>query len=578
LRVSATPGPTPNRYATLGDAIDWSYRLLSDEERTLFNRLAMFAGSFAPEATHEICGDGGASTRTLDLLSGLVERSMVVLVETPKGEIRYRLLETLRQFALARLRETGEEEATARRRRDFFLRLAEQATMPELRGPRQAYWLDRLELELDNFRETLAWCRSAPDGAEPMLRLVVTPQIFWMVRGHYHEARRWIEAALALNGDSPSTLRADALLAVAGIAQVQGDIAASRENREEALRISRALGDRRFIGATLRELGWWYQDQGDYTMARSLHEESLDTHRRIGHRAKTFLALRALGWIELDQGNYAEARVLLDESVTVCREIGHVAGVAGALRPLGWIAQDQGDYGTARALHESSLATFRELGTPGGIASSLRSLGRVAQRTGDQDTARARYEESLEIFRRSRNPWGIGWCLHGLGSVAGLMGDYAAAVTSLEESLLIFRGLSFTQGIGLTLCALGRVARQQGHGDRAAALYTEALSLLRRIPDRAGIAECLEGYAGAAAAQKQFTRAARVLGAAAALRDAIGAPVPTCDRPDYDRVDAAVRSGLTQGGFTAEWNRGRKMSLDQAIQFTSAVVDPGVPQ
>lgn len=575
FRVSATSGPTQRRYATLGEAIDWSYRFLTDAERTLFNRLGMFAGSFTSEAAHEICGDGGVSATTQDLLSGLVEKSMIALVETPKGEIRYRLLETLRQFGLGRLRRAGEEEATARRRRDFFVRLAEQATTPELRGPRQAYWLDRLDLELDNFRETLARCRNEPDGAEAMLRMVAGPQIFWMVRGHYDEGRRWLEAALALDTDSPSTLRVAALLAIGGIAQVQGDVVASREIREKALRIARALGDQLLIGATLRELGFWYQDQGDSEMARSLHDESLETHRGIGRRDVTWLALRALGWIELDQGNHAKARGFLEASVEVCREIGHAAGVAGAFRPLGQIALEQGDYGTARALHESSLATFRELGSPGGVASSLCALGRVAQCTGDLDTARALQEESLEMFRRSGNPWGIARCLRGLGRMAGLTGDHATAVTSLEEGLRIFRGLSFAQGIGSTLCALGKIARQQGRPDRAMTFYIDALSLLRRIPDRVNIAECLEGAAAAAATRDRFAQAVRLLGAASALRDAMGVPVLPCDRSDYELVDAAVRSGLMPREFTAEWNSGREMSLEEAIEFTSAVADPG---
>ncbi len=557
------------RYQTLRATMDWSYGLLSGSEQSLLRRLSVFAGGFTLEAAESICKPVGAHDfYTIDLLTQLVNKSLV-LADPRDREVRYRLLETVREYGREKLEQAGEGPTTRALHRDWFLGFAEAAES-KIQGREGQVWLDRLELEHDNLREALAWSLSDGQDAVIALRFACALFMFWDTRSHVGEGRRWLEAALASTGPAPAGLRAKALGALGGIAKLQGDLEASRRFRRESLRIFRESGERRGVAWQLRALGWLAQDEGAYDAARALHTESLAISREDGDEAGGAIALLALGWMALDQGDYSAARRLLGESLAISTRLGDDGGIAITLRPLGWIAQEQGDYAEARSLHERSLALFRGLGNRGGVAISYYALGRVAQRTGDLKAATALYEESLGTFRQQGNRWGTGWALHGLGHVARLRGNYDTALSLLTENLSIFRGLAFEQGIGVTLGALGTVARLEGHVERAAALFAEALDHLRAIGDKVAIAGCLEGLAGVAAGRGAHPGAAYLLGAAQALRDATGAPVPPCDLADYQEIGTAVRAGVSDHELEFE-RRGLSMRLEEIVEGAGAL-------
>jgi tetratricopeptide (TPR) repeat protein len=418
------------RQQTLRALIDWSYDLLTPSERALFRRLSVFAGGWTLEAAEAVsAGEGVEEREVLDLLTSLVEKSLV-LYEEREGEGRYRLLESVRQYGRDRLLEAGEAEAVRTRHLEFFLNWAEQ-------GPD---W-ERLETEHDNLRAALGWSRAQGQG-EVGLRIAGAVAYFWRSRGYLGEGWEHLAGLLALPGAAARTAaRAQGLYGAGMLAWCQGELGAARALYEESLAISRDLEDKRGIAGSLRDLGW------------------------VAH----------------DQGDYGAARALLEESLALLRELGDKEGIAHSLALLGQLVCDQGDYGAARALFEESLASFREPGVKWGIAWSLGLLGQVVRDQGEHGAARALLEESLAIQREVGDKLGIAQSLYGLGTVAGDQGEYGAARALLEESLAIYRELGIKQGIAPNLEGLAALAVAQGQSERAARLYGAAEGLREAI-------------------------------------------------------------------------------------------------
>ena len=379
------------RQQTLRALIDWSYDLLLGPEKTLLCRLSVFAGGWTVAAAEGVCaGEAIEDWEVLDLLTGLADKSLVVYEEGADGEAgRYRLLETIRQYAGDRLGESGEAEAVQGRSASWFLALAEEAE-PHLRGPEQALWSGRLEREHDNLRAGLTWYEQRGEGGEEGLRLAGALWRFWWMRGHLSEGRQWLGRALVRTppeavGRAGAGVRggsaawAKALNGAGRLAGGQGDYAEARALYKEGLAIWRLLGDQQNTAGSLNGLGNAAQAQGDLAGARALYEESLAISRQLGDRGGIANSLYNLGLVAQAQGDYAGARSLSEESLTIQRQLGDQAGIANSLCNLGTMAQGQGDLAGARALYEEGLAISRHLGDRGGIAEGLDGLACVAR-------------------------------------------------------------------------------------------------------------------------------------------------------------------------------------------------------
>lgn len=509
------------RHQTLQATMDWSYQLLSDDERRLLRRLSVFAGGFTLEAAEQVCaGDGIGREAVLNLLTQLVDKSLV-LVERSEGEARYRLLETVRDYSTDKLRESEEEDAQRRRHRGWYLAFAKRGD-PEIHGPEQKVWLDRFEIDHDNFRAALEWsCGQGDDDGG--LHLAGALGWFWYDRGYPSEGRGWLQRLLATT--SSSSVRAKALNRAGMLAWYQGDYEQAGALCEESMRLSRAAGNSQEAALSLNILGSTaYQPRGDYRRARGLFEEALLLSRQVGDRWGTAFSLHNLGRVLWRQGEYDRASVLLEEGRNLFRELGDKLGIAWALHSLGLVARSAGDYASSTAYHTESLDLFLELGHKAHYAVAMNSLGVLARQ----------------------------------------QGDYARAVALSEESLNLFRELGDESGVGLALYSLGVAALRQGNVDRAAALFRESLSLRRELGDRRAIADGLEAVASVTAVRGQYEQAAHLYGAAEVLREQLGAPVPLSDLPDYDRVLADLRAALGEAGFAASWARGRAMTAEQA--------------
>jgi predicted ATPase/DNA-binding SARP family transcriptional activator len=437
FRLLSGGSRTAPRHQTLRAAMDWSYALLSQAERTLFNRLAVFAGGWTIEAA-ETVNDGDV----LDLLSSLVDKSLVLAEPDRTGVGRYRLLETLRQYGRERLANSGEAEQIQRRHTAFVVTLAEQAET-ELLGPEQAAWLVRLEREQENVRAALASARVRGD-AEAALRLAGALWFFWLQRGYWSEGRDRLEEALALARDAGcSKERAKALCGAGTLAWLQDDYGAARSRLEESVALWRQLGNRRGLALALYYLGHAALMSGDYPAARSCYEQSLPIFQEEGDTWGLSQPLEGLGRVALQEGDYTAARARLEESLAIRREIGDNWQIALALNALGDVARCQGDDELATALYEESLALFRELDSRGGMASSLHNLGYVAHGQGDERRARALFGESLALFRELGDRRGIAEALAGLAGVATATGqpERAARLFGAAEALLAAIGV-----------------------------------------------------------------------------------------------------------------------------------------
>jgi tetratricopeptide (TPR) repeat protein len=435
-----------SRHQTLRATIDWSYDLLSEQERALFHRLAVFEGGFTLEAVEVVCaGHGIESDEILELLSHLVDKSLIVVGTPQQGqETRYRLLETIRQYAHNKLLESTEAEIMRRQHAAFFLRLAEQAE-PKLQGPEQSIWTDRLEVEHDNLRAALRWSQTRVQNAETGLRLAGALGVFWYLRSHWSEGRGWVEGILTqTEGAGHKPARAKACLVAGTLAHYQGDYKRAAWLLEQSLTLYHDLGNKAGSAWSLFRLGHNADRQGHYEQAAVLLGDSVMLFRQSADKWGTALSLCILGWVTWHLGDYELAGIFCQESLALSQDLGSPRGIAWALFCLGGVAMSQDDYEQAVAFSQESLALFRQLGIKDGMALSLHTLGYVALFQGHFGPAAASFGESLVLRRELGDKVGMAHCLAGLAGVAGAQGRavQAARLFSATGALLDLIGAS----------------------------------------------------------------------------------------------------------------------------------------
>ena len=492
----------PARQRTLRDAIAWSYDLLEPGEQTLFRRLAVFRGCALETAERVCAGEPSTPGATsvalaplemgvLDGLDSLVEKSLLRQEETPDSEPWYRMLETVREYALERLEESREAGAAHRRHALAALRLAETAEA-KLYGPEHGVWFRRLEHEHDNVRAALDWC-VGQRYAEPALRLAVALWWFWSAHGHIREARERMLGLLArfpMGVANPrAELRARALHGAGMLASIQGDHTEARAHQEEALRIRRAL------------------------------------HDDVG----IFNSLEALGTVACIQGDYAAALAYLGDARVIARQM------------------------------DDSMS----------YASVMNALGNVHYEIGDLPAARAHFDESLDAYSRTRDPQyhTFNGAMLSKIVVAQDEGSYDEAHALLAETLAGCRQVSNRRFEALCLAILGGLNLAQGDHEAAHHHLAESIGMYQELGHLAGISQVLERFVALAAARSQHDVAIRLAAASTALHEQAGAPLMPNSRSRLERAIEPARRGLSGEAADANWQAGRALSLDQAIEL-----------
>jgi non-specific serine/threonine protein kinase len=440
----------PPRHQTLWAAIDWSYGLLVEPERRLLGCIAAFAGGWTLEAAERVCGseapapDEIARGDVLDLLARLVDRSLVN-TEAREGGTRYALLETVRQYALERLRAAGREQVLRNAHLTYFADLARNAE-PALVGPDQAIWLDRLDAELDNVRAALAWSAAGADQLDAGLGLASALLRFWIARGHTGEGRRWLGELLAAadraGAPPPEPVRARALYTAGYLAFYHGDPAAARPLVERALALRRKLGDRTGEGVALVVLGIVVANERDAAGAIQFADEAVALLRDAGDELQLAHALIGRAIVARLLGDTDRAIELLDDCVPKVRRLGDEWRLTQALGNLGLALHHRGDRQRARPLFEESLAIRRSLGDAWGVASSLVDLGELASEAGEADLARAWYAEGLATLRELGYRSGMARVLESFGALLAAQGaeEPALRLAGAAEALRAVAG------------------------------------------------------------------------------------------------------------------------------------------
>jgi predicted ATPase len=433
------------RHRTLRSMLDWSYDMLTERAQAMLLRVAVFADGWTLASAEQVCaGHGIDALDVIERLTSLVDKNLVVTDEQA-GATRYRMLETVRQYALDRLRDSGEEARWRGSHLAHFTALAEEFWAAR-EGPKQQSWLARIASEHDNLRAALAW--SAESSPLEGLRLAAAVDVFWRIRGHLTEGREWLAQLLdAVPIDRQKRERAHGLYGAAVLAILQGDYAAGKRLLQQSLAISREIDDPNSAARVLGGMAWLSIEKADYPEAEALARESVHSARAMGDRR---LLLYSLGYLAI-------------------------------------ALHRQGQWAAARELFEQALAVARELGTPSRIGNLLNDIGRAESVEGRLDLALKHFAEGMTI-------------LHGLG-------------------------------------------------------------------DRPGVIESLEGLAGVAAATAAPRRAARLWGAADALRQETGKARTVHPSIDYERQVKPVRAILTAEAFAKAWDEGRAMTLDDVARY-----------
>jgi predicted ATPase/transcriptional regulator with XRE-family HTH domain len=600
------------RQQTLRALMDWSYELLNEQERRLVHRLGVFRGGWTLPAAEVICaGEEIEEWEVLDLQTSLVDKSLA-LAEQKDGRTRYRLLETVRQYAWERLVESGEDEAMCARHRDYFLELAETA-LPQLSGPEQVQWYARLEAEHDNLYAALTSCPETMEGTWAGLRMVVALGSFWEVRGDWAEGRAWCERMLS----RPETRqdpagRASALNVAGALARAQGQRALALAQLEESLKLCQDLGDRAGMALTLLNLGQARDGDEDPMPAKACYEESLGLFREIGDSQGIARVLCQLAILSMRLDDRTRAQALMEEALRMRREAGDGRNIAFCLYNLGLWAREHGDlaggqrllqealpfamesqdgyviseiiyhlsllasqkedYAAALALLEQGMAIARTAGDKRSLSYYCVGLTLLALEQDDLERAQAAYAQALEGFREAGNKAGPAiiaphpghWCMR--------QGDYAGARARYEEAVALRREIG---NPFLTACALVEAAHAAWcQTDYAAvrAYLTEALNVFRHYRNDAAFVITLESFAGLAAMEARHERAARLFGAVDQLYTTLKLP-----RHRYGllrlwlvpqkRIRDAAGDILEAEAYARAREEGRAMPLERAIEY-----------
>jgi len=553
------------RHETLAALMEWSYALLTESEKSLLNRLSVFRGGWSSAAAEFLNHHFGAKTDTLVELSSLVEKSLVK-ADTRYEATRYSFLDTVRIYAGDKLGNSGDALQASDAHLAYYTKLASDA-YADLYGSDQEKTLQRLSLDYGNLMQALEW--SFNDGVErkeqgAVLCTAVAP--IWTALGEYSEGRHWCEYVLETHKNGVSAEERAHLLRGAGLlAYHQGDYKAARHYHEESLELSRTTGSSSEIANALQCLGNVENAQGNYAVARKHYEEASNVFAEGKNLWGTAAALNNLAVILECEGDYPGAIECNERSLSIKRQTGDKAGEACSLINLGILAQCQGRYGAARDFGEKALLIYKQILDPRGIAMSLSNIASSEYAVGNIKKSRYYNEESLAIAREIGSVNGIAESLGNLGMIACHERSFDIARDYFNECMAIMAKINDQMGLGITHTHLGRISCAEGGLASARRDLTTGLEIKADIGDKNGMAYSIEAFGFLECEERSYHQAATLLAAAAALREAIGAPLPPIEEAELTSRITLLKQELSDEEFAAATTRGKKMTMGEAV-------------
>jgi len=518
------PGGETDHHRSLLATMAWSFDLLTPPAQRAFQRLGVFAGSFSVESAEAMCvGDGIEPARVLGILRELVDKSVIARETDADGTVRYRLLETLKAFALDQLAMSGTEQTARCAHARLMLELA-QGCDRGMDGPDELTCERRLETEEHDLAAAAHWARDH----EPALaiELGLARWRYWMVRGKNRDGVAELTGTLEHASELPADLGAWALTAAADMAANQGDARDAVTWAEQATGTFRGLGNRDGEPHAQAALANALRNRGHLDRAARLFDLAIVAFTELGLEHARLRGLRQLAYLDLMRGDYERAEVALSDCLATWSSIGSARNETLTLWDLGNVARYRGEHARATDLCQQALEHCNDRGT---IAHVHLTLADVARLQGDTDRAETLYREVLPEFRS--------------------FGDPRCTASTLKN--------------------LGAVANRRAEGERAAPLFLESMKIRHRLGDGPGVAECMEGLAGALGRQGRWREAAVLLAGADGIREASGVALASADRAGVERLVHRVQAELDAYHWQLAWDEGRLLTADDALGHCS---------
>jgi predicted ATPase/class 3 adenylate cyclase len=524
----------PARQQTLRSTIAWSYDLLSAADRACFRRSAVFVGGFGLEAAEHVIGDDGEGGIP-DRLSTLISGSLLNVVDGPDGEPRFSMLETIREYGLEQLEQAGETHQYRQRHAAWCLAYG-RAAHDHRHDSDPSLWLRHLETEHDNIRAALGFLEQ--DAAQDaMLELATALGWFCEVRGFITEGRAWLDRALVQSAGAPAALRANALNRAGTLAYFHGDLHAAEVHFQASLDIHRERGETQMYPILLNNLGNVARLQGKFDRAVDMYEQAGDALREAGDYRRQATVLFNLGSLVQEHGDYERSRSLFAESLRLRRELADVRGIASSLDGLAGLSADLGEHQAAIALYRESISRWHDLMDHERAADMWQGLAGVYLQLGEIEQADDAMEQAMAIHGKSGNAMNIAADKHTLGLIAHARHDHVLALSLLREVLPAWLEQDHVPGLIISLESLGEVIHALG----------------------------------------DTSRGVRLIAAAQAQRDALHLPVPPSERGKQQEVLGELRTTLGDAAFTACWQDGQNLTIEQACAEACAPFDIQVP-
>lgn len=593
------------RQQTLLASVEWSYNLLTAAEATLLRRLAVFTGRFTLDGAEAVGADDAIPrAEVLDLLGGLVDKSLVQF-EEHWAPPRYRLLETIRQFATQKLIESEEATVIRDRHLDFYVDVAE-AARHDLEGSTDLMAvLDRLDLDHDNFRAALEWAHSA--DPEKGMKIARGLWGYWYTRGHYTEGSIRCERAASATGASPgwraralataslldtaggATVRARALaeealaLARAGdddlillealyalaAANYLTNPARSQEQAAEALEVARGLGNPFYEMRATFILGLAESTAGNFSASGRLLDDARRLHREINNKVNLHMTLFWQAQSAFQLGDLDDAELFAAEGLAAARAVQNALVEAGCLCLLAGAATNRGDYEAAATVLDEVRALSARHPEPATDALWPFYVEHLNYARGELGGAARSLDTSLAFFQGGGMTWVSAWLQTLQADFSRASGDLEEARARVGRAIEMARASGNPCSIGRALRAEGNLAYATGDLDTAEDRLHEALRYLLQAGCKIDIAAVLELLAEVASKEESWEEAARLLGATARLRESLGSVRFAPDIPGYEESVDAVRANLDTSARERAWAEGEAMSLDEAVAYAA---------
>jgi len=580
LLSSAVLGPGSRnampRQKTLRALIDWSFDLLSEPERRLMARLAVFQGGFTLKIAESTCAENPLTrSEILELVAQLVAKSLLTSTTVhglhSRSETRYLFLDTIRQYALDKLEAIGEAGEMCQRHLAAFLGLAEGLAAAGSAGKAQIEQLNGLDLEQANLNAALKFAIEA-GSAEPALRMANSLTEWWDVRGRLSEGLGWLRQILSLADQDTSAKNTErfsqAQLNAARLAIKLGDLQAAKNLGDSCLESCRQSGSRNgeagalsLLGNVARLQSEWVTAEQFFQLAKQLALETTNQHLLSN-------IYNNLGSIAEARGDFARCRLDYENALRLSQETGNLREISFSLTSLGNLEQQQGNYDRARQIYDRILEVYQTLGARWNIAATLSNMGNIAHSQGDYAAARHAHEESLLILRDIGDRRGIAVVLTNLGNALLCLKDYPAAKKLHEEGLGLRRALGDQRGIAMQIGNLGDIALESGDFETAGRLYAESAAGLFSLGDKRTLVNSLIGAAEVAAVQSDFSRSASLIGGIDRILNSLDAQLDLREANHLQQTRERTQRAL-DGGWADLYNEGAELSAEKLLSLTT---------